>query len=176
MNAANQAKVGTMQEELVITRTFNAPRELVFKAFTEPDRMVHWWGAKGVTTHVARAEVRPGGELLYSQTFPNGQVMWGKFVYREIAAPERLVFVSLPVDANGNGIPNPFVANFPAEILNTVSLTEENGKTTLEMHGAPINATEEERATFAGMQKNVSAGFGSTFDRLDEYLAAASAA
>lgn len=162
-----------MQDELVITRTFNAPRELVFAAFAEPERLAQWWGAKGVITHVARADVRPGGELVYSQTFPNGLVMWGKFVYREIAAPERLVFVSLPVDAEGNSIPNPFIANFPAEILNTISLTEQNGKTTLEMRGSPINATEAERAAFAGMHKNLRGGFDSTFDRLDEYLATA---
>ncbi len=81
-------------KEFVITRTFDAPRDLVFKAWTEAERLAQWWGPKGCNITVSKLELRPGGTFLYSMKMSNGPAMWGKFVYREIVAPERLVFVN----------------------------------------------------------------------------------
>ncbi|MCD9025317.1 SRPBCC family protein [Cohnella silvisoli] len=157
--------------ELVITRVFNAPRELVFKAWTEPERLQQWWGPKGFTLEVYKLDLRPGGIFLGSQRSPEGHVMWGKFVYKEIVAPEKLVFINSFSDEEGNTIRAPFSATWPLEIINHLTLTENDGKTTLTFRGGPINATEEELKTFEGMRPMVQQGFGGTFDQLDEFLA-----
>lgn len=162
----------TTARELVVERVFNAPREVVWKAWTDPEELKHWWGPKGFTLKVAKMDFRPGGSLLYSLGSPGGQEMWGKFVYREISAPERLVFVNSFSDADGNMLRAPMSATWPLEILNTLTLTGQNAKTLLTIRGGPINATPEELDTFAQAQANVRAGLGGTFDQLDEYLAA----
>jgi uncharacterized protein YndB with AHSA1/START domain len=97
--------------------------------------------------------------------------LWGKFVFQEIQAPERLVFVSSFVDEESNIVRAPFSPTWPLEILNTVTLTESDGKTTVTFRGGPINATEEERDTFWNSQKSVQQGFAGTFDQLAAYLA-----
>src|SRR5438067_189284 len=134
--------------EFSISRVFDAPRETVFAAFTEADRLMQWWGPKGFTMQVAKLDLRPGGVFLYGMRAPDGQDMWGKFVYREIAPPERLVFVVSFTDEQGNLKRHPMSATWPLEVLNTMTLAESGGKTTLTISGAPINATDEERATF----------------------------
>src|SRR5690606_8428870 len=72
-----------MENQINITHTFDAPRELVFKAFTEAEHLKHWWGPKGWTFEVAEAEFRPGGIFHYSQKPDNGDIMWVKFVRSE---------------------------------------------------------------------------------------------
>jgi len=97
--------------------------------------------------------------------------MWGRFVYREIVEPERLVFVSSFTDEQGNPIRHPFSATWPLEVLTTMTLTEDRGKTTLTMRSGPIGATELEQKTFEGGFESMHKGFGGTFDQLAEYLA-----
>src|SRR5665213_745715 len=127
------------KHELVITRIINAPRELVFKAFTESERLAQWWGPKGSEIKVSKLELRPGGIFLYNMPTPDGHFMWGKFVYREIISPERIIFISSFSDENGNTIRAPFSETFPLEVMNTLTLIEENGKTHLTLRGVPIN-------------------------------------
>jgi len=74
--------------------------------------------------------------------------MWGRFVYRELVPPERLVFIVSFSDEAGNVTRHPMSPTWPLEVLNTMTLSEHGGKTTLTMHGRPINASEEERRTF----------------------------
>jgi uncharacterized protein YndB with AHSA1/START domain len=90
-NETNNTATNVGERELVITRTFDAPRELVFKAWTDPEHLQHWWGPKGFTFDVAKLDFRPGGIFHYSMRSPDGHVMWGKFVYREIVEPEKIV-------------------------------------------------------------------------------------
>jgi uncharacterized protein YndB with AHSA1/START domain len=156
---------------LVITRVFDAPRELVWKAFTESDRLARWWGPKGFTMLVRTLEFRPGGVFHYALRSPEGQVMWGRFVYRDIVAPERLVFVNSFADEAGNVIRSPFSPTWPLEIVNTLTLAEAGGKTRLTLRGGPIHATEEERTTFWNAQESTRQGFAGTFDQLAAYLA-----
>src|SRR5580700_3871342 len=103
-------------EELTLTRVLNAPQELVFKAWTEAKSLAQWWGPKGFTLNVAKLDFRPGGQFLYSMNDSNGFEMWGKFVYHEIEAPERLVFVNSFSDKEGNTIRAPFSATWPLEV------------------------------------------------------------
>ena len=104
---------------------------------------------------------------------PDGQIWWGRFVYREIAKPESIVFVNSFSDAVGGVARAPFSATWPLEILNTLTFTEHGGKTTLELRGGPVNPTDEERAMFEGMFGSMQQGFGGTFDQLEEFLAKA---
>ena len=160
--------------ELVITRVFDAPRALVFQAFAEAERLAQWWGPKGFTIHVSKLEFRPGGVFHYRMAGPNGHDMWGQFHYREIVEPERIVFVNTFSDPDGGLTRAPFGPSFetyPLEVLNAVTLVEQDGKTTLTLRGAPINATAAERATYAGFLDSMRQGFGGTWDQLDAYLA-----
>lgn len=159
-------------KEFVITRTFDAPRELVWQAFAEGERMARWWGPKGCRITVTRFELRPGGLFLYSMGWPNGNVWWGRFIYREIAAPERLVFVNSFADEAGNIARAPFFdGKWPLEVLTTVTLAERDGKTMLTLHAGPINASEVEQETFASNLDSMRQGYGGTFDQLAAYLA-----
>ena len=158
---------------LVIERIFDAPRELVWKAWTEPARLAQWWGPKGFDMQVARMDFRPGGVFHYSMRSPAGQELWGKFVYREIVAPERLVFINSFADEQGNVQRNPMSPTWPLEILNVLTLAEDAGRTTLTIRGGPHSATEIERQTFAGAQANVQSGFKGTLDQLADHLAKA---
>jgi uncharacterized protein YndB with AHSA1/START domain len=169
-HATNNNAANANQIELVITRTFNAPRELVFKAFTEPERLSQWWGPKGFALNVVKLDLRPGGIFLGSQRSPEGHEMWGKFVYREIVEPEKLVYTNSFSDEEGNTVRAPFSPTWPLEILNTLTFTEHEGKTTLTMRGGPINPTEEERKTFETAQEMVQQGFAGTLDQLADYL------
>src|SRR5436190_4039244 len=88
-------------QEFVVTRVLDAPRELVWQAWTEAERLAQWWGPKGSTIRVIKVDLKPGGIFHYAMQFQPGHDMFGRFVYREVAAPERLVFVSSFSDAAG---------------------------------------------------------------------------
>ncbi len=159
-----------LYQELVITRTLNAPRELVFKAFAEAQRLAQWWGPKGFAIEVKHLEFAPGGVFHYSMKLPDGMEMWGKFVYHQIIAPEKIVYASSFSDAEGGLTRHPMRPEWPLEILNTLTLEQQNGKTTLTLRGGPINATEEEIRFFNEVQSGVKIGFNATFDQLEQYL------
>ncbi|UUZ83912.1 SRPBCC domain-containing protein [Paenibacillus sp. P26] len=157
--------------ELVLTRVFDAPRELVFKVWTDPEHFGKWWGPKGFSLHIVKMDMRPGGIFLGDQKSPDGHVMWGKFTYLEVMPPEKLVFIQSFSDEEGNTVRAPFNPNWPLEIMNNLTLTEQEGKTLLTLQGGPHNATDEERAAFEAMRPMMQQGFGGTFDQLAEYLA-----
>ena len=160
----------TMSTQIKITHTFNAPRELVFKAFTESEHLKNWWGPKGWIIEVSESDFRTGGVFHYSQRPADGDVIWVKFVYSEMIAPEKIVYTSFFSDEEGNIVRAPFDVNWPMEILNTITLTEDEGKTTLTMIVAPVSPTEEEIKTLEDSKKMAQEGYSDTFDQLDEYL------
>lgn len=158
-------------EEFAITRVFDAPRDLVWKAFTEPKRLKEWWGPKGVTIIESKMDLRPGGSYHYAMRTPDGNTMWGKFVYREITPPSRMVFVNSFSDEAGGVTRHPMAPNWPLEMLSTFLFEEESGKTRFTVRWSPLNATEEERATFAAGHASMQQGWGGTLDKLAAYLA-----
>ena len=155
----------------VISRVFDAPRELVWKAFAEPERMEQWWGPKGMTTRIARLEFRPGGVFLYSMRAPDGKDWWGKWVYREIVAPEKMITVVSFTDENGNPVRHPLSPTWPLEVLSIATFSEQGSKTLLTLRSTPINASEIERKTFEAGIAGMGQGFNATWDHLAEYLA-----
>ncbi|MFD0670897.1 SRPBCC domain-containing protein [Cohnella sp. GCM10027633] len=160
------------RQGLLLKREFNAPRELVYKVWTEPKHFGSWWGPKGFSLEVAKMDVRPGGMFLGCQKSPDGQhAMWGKFVYREVQAPEKLVWVQSFSDEEGNTVRAPFNPNWPLEILNVLTLVENDGVTVLTLEGGPLNASDDEQAAFDAMAPMVGQGFAGTFEQLANYLA-----
>jgi uncharacterized protein YndB with AHSA1/START domain len=155
----------------VMTRTFDAPRALVFKLWSDSEHMKRWWGPKGSAIGVFKMDFRPGGTLLYSLRLPEGGETWGKFVYREILPPDRLVFVHSFSDETGKTSRAPFSPTWPLEIETTVSLSEQFAKTNQALLARPINATDEEWSTFESSFDLVRKGFSGSFDQLTEYLA-----
>ena len=156
--------------QFTLSRVFEAPRHRVWEALTMSEHLIHWWGPKGFTMLVAKLDLIPGGSFHYSMRSPDGREMWGKFVYREVAAPGRLVFVNSFSDEQGNLVRHPFAPTWPLEVLNTLTLEEHDGRTTLTLSGGPINASEEERRTFDSSHDSMRTGFGGTFDQLAGYL------
>ena len=160
-----------MDNELTITRRFAAPADLVWKSWSEAERLARWWGPKGCAIEVGRMEFRPGGFFHYSMRFPGSdETMWGRFMYREIAAPGRLVWLNSFSNA-GCGITRaPFGGAIPLEIHNELTLTDEGGKTLLTLKGHPFGASPEEEEFFRGMFASLNQGWGGTMDQLEEYL------
>jgi uncharacterized protein YndB with AHSA1/START domain len=163
--------LGKMDEEFVISRTFDAPREKIWEAFSERDRLAQWWGPKGFKIKVANLEFKPGGFFHYGMETADGEEMWGKFVYREILPQERIVFVNSFSDKDGATTRHPMAPNWPLKMLNTVTLEEHDGKTTLTLRGCAFNATEEEGKTYNDNHESMRMGFGGTWDQLEDYLA-----
>lgn len=155
-----------------ISRTFDAPRDLVWQVHTEPEHLTRWWGPKGCKLGVERLEFRPGGLFHYVMRYSNGAEMWGRFFYRELEAPTRMVYFSSFANEKGGIARAPF-GQLPFELQNTVTLTEANGKTTLSIHTIPFGANDEEIAFFNNLRetKSLEQGFGGTLDQLAAYLA-----
>jgi uncharacterized protein YndB with AHSA1/START domain len=159
--------------DFVISRTLNAPRELVWQAFTDPERMKEWWGPKGFTVIASKMDFRVGGTYHYGMRAPDGSAMWGKFTYREIEPPQRMVVVNSFSDEAGGITRHPMSPTWPRELLSTFLFEDEGGRTRLTVKWVPLNASAEEIATFSGARESMRQGWTGTLDSLDTYLAKA---
>ena len=155
----------------VISREFNAPRKLVWQAWTERERLMQWFGPKGFTMPTAKLDFRPGGSFHYAMRSPDSKEMWGKFVYREIVAPEKIVLVNSFSDEKGGLTRHPFSPAWPLEMLTETTFVERDGKTRITIKWTPLNATDEERRAFDDARDGMTQGWTGTFEQLDEYLA-----
>ena len=161
----------TKNADFVIARVFEAPRELVWKAFTDPEHMKHWWGPKGSTIVASKMDFRIGGTYLGAMRDPSGRVMWAKFVYREIVAPKLLKWVHSFSDEAGGLTRHPLSPTWPLKLLTTVAFDDAGGKTKLTLRWSPLNATDEENKTFDAARDGMTQGWTGTFERLADYLA-----
>jgi uncharacterized protein YndB with AHSA1/START domain len=156
--------------EFSITRVLSAPREQVFRAWTEADQLTQWWGPVGFALKVLKLDVRPGGIFHYEMDASTGFSMWGRFVYQEISAPAKLVWVSSFADQEGALTHHPMAPLWPLETLTTLTLSEEGGLTTLTLRAVPINAGPVETETFRAGFGSMTQGFGATLNQLDTHL------
>ena len=157
-----------MAEEVTITRIFDAPRELVWKAWTQPERVMRWWGPKTFTTPVSKIDLRTGGEYLNCMRAPDGKDYWSRGVFREIKKPERLVMTDSFADAEGNIVPASYYGmsgDWPLEMLVTMTLEEHEGKTRLRLRHSGLEDFSDEDLD------NLQQGWNESFDKLDEALA-----
>ena len=145
-------------KDLTITRMLNAPRELVFKAWTDPAQLAQWWGPRGFTNPVCEIDVKPGGKIRIHMDHPNFPNHWMTGTFHEVIEPERLVFTSKAFE-NEEGVAL-------LEAMNTITFEESNGKTKLTIHAAVTKAAPEMAAAVAGMD----VGWGQSLDKLSEFL------
>ena len=101
MNESKSDTAAPANRPFVISRVFDAPRDLVWKAWTERDRLMQWFGPKGFTMSTAKLDFRPGGSYHYGMRAPNGTDMWGKFRYREIVPQQQMVLINSFSDEAG---------------------------------------------------------------------------
>ena len=173
MNSAAAAAAPAGEKEFIISRTLAAPRELVFAAFTEPERMKQWWGPKGFKVIASTMELRPGGFYHYGMQAPDGATMWGKFVYREIVRPERIVLVNSFSDEKGGVTRHPLAPDWPLQMLSTFLFETVGEGTRLTIKWLPLEPTEKERAAFNAGFASMNQGWSGTFEVLAEYLTTA---
>ena len=107
-SAASNERASTAERELVIKRTYDAPLDLVWQVWSDPEHAKNWWGPKGFTMLSAAIDLRPGGVFHYGMRTPNGDEMWGRWIFREVVKPERLVFVVSFSDAAGGQTRHPW--------------------------------------------------------------------
>lgn len=149
--------------EIVITRIFNAPRDLVFKAWTEPKHIEQWWGPKGFTTRVTAMDLRPGGQWRYVMIGPDGTEYPAIGVFSEIVPSERIV----ATDEFDEGFEKVTNIDLPQEMVTTAVFEDLDGKTKLTIQ--IVHKSAEDRRKHEEM--GVVGGWNSSFDCLDEYLA-----
>jgi uncharacterized protein YndB with AHSA1/START domain len=137
--------------DLVLTRTFDAPRKLVFKAWTDPGHLAQWWGPRGFTTEIREMDVKPGGAWRYVMRSPDGHEYPFDGVYVEVVEPERLVF-----DGSIHASPE-------QRVWTEVTFADREGKTEITVRQS---YSFESDAT-----RGASVGWNQQFDRLGEFLA-----
>lgn len=158
--------------EFAISRVFDAPRDVLWKCFTEPERMKQWWGPKGFTVIASDMDLRVGGTYHYGMKAPDGTPMWGLFIYREIVPREKLVFVNSFSDEKRGVTRHPMASTWPLRLLSTFTFEDApGGKTKFTVRWQTLDATAEEQKTFDTMHDSMKQGWGGTMDNLETYLA-----
>jgi uncharacterized protein YndB with AHSA1/START domain len=139
----------------VLTRVFDAPRELVFRVWTEPVHLVRWWAPQGFTNPICEVDLRAGGAYRIVMRAPDGHEYPCQGVYREIVRPERIVFTNNAIGEDGSPV---------LEGLTTVHFAEEGGKTTLTMRTRAKAVVDFARAYLSGME----IGWSQSLDKLED--------
>jgi uncharacterized protein YndB with AHSA1/START domain len=140
--------------EVTIKRTFNAPRAVVFKAWTDPKQLGQWFGPKGFDNPVCEADARPGGKLKIHMRGPDGAIYPCLGTFHEVVEPERLVFTSQAVEDDGTVL---------IEARNTVTFADVGGKTLLTLNARVVKVTGMGAQYVKGMEQ----GWGQSFDKLE---------
>jgi len=156
-----------MAEEVTIARIFDAPRDLVWEAWTEPEHCMRWWGPKGFTAPVWKADFRPGGEYLGCMRSPEGKDYWSKGVFREIIPPERIVMTDSFADPQGNIVQASYYGmsgDWPIEMLITVTFEEQDGKTKLTLRHSGIEGFTDKDI------QDMRQGWNESLDKLSDLL------
>jgi uncharacterized protein YndB with AHSA1/START domain len=164
----------TQTEDFVISRSFAAPRDLVWSAFTEADRLKQWFGPKGFSREKSKLDFRVGGMHHYLLKAPDGTLMWGKWVFREIDPKDRIVAISGFSDEHGGVTVHPMAPTWPRHMLSTFIFEDDGpGKTRLTVRWVPYEANAEEIATFEAGRPSMTQGWTGTMELLEAYLAKA---
>jgi len=151
--AASHLKADPADRTLTITRVFDAPRELVFKAWTDKQHAMMWWGPKHHPATQVDMDVKPGGRWRHClKSVETGKDLWHGGSFREVVPPERLVFTFAWEESGERGL----------ETLVTVTFEDLDGKTRMTMHQTPFQSL--------GERDGHGEGWSSAFDRLDEHL------
>ena len=140
--------------DLVLERTFDAPVEVVWQAWTDPAQLSQWWGPKFFTSPVCRADARPGGKIYIEMHAPDGTVYPMSGTYEEVVKPGRIVFTSAPLDGQGRAM---------FEMRTTITFAEVDGKTALKLEAKVLNMTAADAERYLS---GMSMGWNQSLDRL----------
>jgi len=163
MDARAKPDAALDARSIVTTRSFDAPRELVFAAWSDPDRLAQWWGPNGFTTTTSEFDMRPGGVWRFVMHGPDGTDYQNRIVYEEIVPPERLVY------SHGGDGGDEEEELESVRFRVTVAFEEEGGRTTLTMRAVFETAAERDRVA---EKYGAVEGGQQTLARLAEHLAA----
>ncbi|GAB3503109.1 SRPBCC family protein [Emticicia fontis] len=155
--------------DFVISYEFNAPRELVFNAFSTAEALNAWWGPVQTKNSVISLDFRPGGIFHFKMESPQA-TNYGRFVFGTIQPYDLLEFTNSFADEHANVIPAPFDIPLPDCIFYRLIFTEMHGKTIITMTGQPVKASQEEIAGFQSINASMQEGFGASFEQLSTYL------
>ena len=161
-DANNSTPTDLADRTLVVERTFNAPRDLVWQAWTAPKHIEKWWGPHGWATTVYKMDVRPGGVWHYCMRGPEDAESWGLGTYSEVNAPGRLSYDDAFSDKDGNISPNMPVTSIVLDFI------EQDGKTRLVSTSVFDSPETLESLKGMGMME----GLNETWDRLQEHVEA----
>jgi uncharacterized protein YndB with AHSA1/START domain len=163
MNPSHKAAITPSDREITITRVFDAPRELVFAAWTDPRHVERWWGPKGYTSFACEIDLRVGGAFGLQMRGPDGAVYPCRGVFRDVVEPEKIVYAAVLEEGHPCG------AGLPPRAIVTITFAEHDRKTTLTIHTRLESAADHDAAVNAGFVP----GWESSLQRLAEVLAAA---
>lgn len=157
--------------EFKLERTFAAPLDQVWAAWTQPGKLEKWFGPKGCTAESVKFDLKPGGVTLTKLSFPGAPPMYARFIYREISAPRRLVWLHAVADEKGNATRHPMAQAMPAQMLAVLELAADGDQTRMTLTKTPFEATVDEVEAFRGMIQSMTRGWTGNLDVLDEHLA-----
>lgn len=161
-------------KKINIIREFSSPLETVFQAWSKAGHLQQWWSHEGVETIVKSFVFKPGGVFHYAFILPDNSKIWGKFHYKEIEAPNRIIFTNSFSDDKGCTLTAPeniFGLNWPLKVAHNLTLSQNNqGATRLELEVYTEEATPEEQESFEKNLENIQRVFENFFDRLEHFL------
>lgn len=151
-------------------RVFDAPRDLVWRAWTDPD-LLHQWYGPGAETVIHEFNLTPGGKWLNEMKYGDNSY-YQKVVFKEITAPEKMIWQHhSSTDADWNDVPSPMMPNWPALLHTTVIFEDQGDKTNVILTQVPVDASASEIEAFGQMMSNMDGGWGSGYKIIDEILA-----
>jgi uncharacterized protein YndB with AHSA1/START domain len=159
-----------MSKPFVIQRLLKAPRQLVWEVYTRPEHLPNWLGPKGSSMPYSKLDLRVGGTFHYSMKTESGQELWGKWLFREITPPERIVLIQHFSDQAGGVTRNPWNPLWPLYTHSTTTLTPQGNNTLMTLEWAAHEATAEEVATFDASHASMQQGWSGNLDVLEGYL------
>jgi len=154
--------------ELVVDRVFNAPRELVWQAWTDPELLHRWYGP-GVETIIHKFDLEADGVWLNEMKMAGGS-NFQKMIFKEITKPEKLVWHHCSVDSDWNIAASPMMPDWPLILLTTVTFEKLEDTTSVRLVQTPFNASDAEIACFAKMADAMKGGWGKGYELIDEIL------
>jgi uncharacterized protein YndB with AHSA1/START domain len=161
------------KERFVIQRSFDAPLEVMFEMWTNPEHFSRWLPPTGFEMQFLRSDIRPGGSTFYYMTNNADVKMYGRTMYRAIEKPSRIVYAQEFCDEREKLSRHPKLSTWPATMLTTVELTAEGPDCTrVKVTWEPVgNLTREELAAFVNARAGMTQGWTGSFDKLEAYLA-----
>jgi len=154
--------------EFMLDRVFDASSEQVWRVWTDPRLLAHWYGP-GVETVIHRFDLEPGGEWRNEMKMAGGS-NFQKMIFKEVRPVKKLVWHHCSTDEAWNLTTNPMMPDWPRTLLTTVSFSETGGQTSVRLSQLPQDASDAEIDCFADMKDGMSGGWGKGYELIDELL------